>query len=199
MNGKLVKVLCVAGLVASMSLFSAGCAKQPVQSEEGAVETTDAGGGGAASAGSTADTGDTAGSYESINNSPDGGATAGAGQSRAIVEGRTNEGLLPIYFDFDQFSVRDDQKARVEGNAAFLQANPNLAIVIEGNCDERGTNEYNVALGERRAQSAKKYLQNLGVDGGRLATVSYGEEKPLLYGHDEYSWSQNRRDDFVIQ
>lgn len=204
MNGKLVKVLCVAGLVASMSLFSAGCTKQPVQSEEGAVETTDAGGsgaggGGEASAGSTADTGDTAGSYESINNSPDGGATAGAGQSHAIVEGRTNEGLLPIYFDFDQFSVRDDQKARVEGNAAFLQANPNLAIVIEGNCDERGTNEYNVALGERRAQSAKKYLQNLGVDGGRLATVSYGEEKPLLYGHDEYSWSQNRRDDFVIQ
>ncbi|MCK5229763.1 MAG: OmpA family protein, partial [Desulfobulbaceae bacterium] len=69
---------------------------------------------------------------------------------------------------------------------------------IEGNCDERGTNEYNMALGERRARSAKKYLTNLGVEGSRIETISYGEEKPLNYGHDELSWSQNRRDDFVI-
>lgn len=211
MNGKMVKFFCVAGLVASMSLFSAGCSKQPVQSEEGAVETTETGGGsgggaggsggGTSSTGPAADTGDTAGSYESIESTPgsNGGATAGPGQGYAVVEGRTNEGLLPIYFDFDQFIVRDDQKSRIEGNAAFLQANPNLNIVVEGNCDERGTNEYNIALGERRALSAKNYLQNLGVVGTRISTVSYGEEKPLLYGHDEYSWSQNRRDDFVIQ
>ncbi len=208
MNGKLVKVFCVAGLVASMSLFSAGCSKQPVQSEDGpggATETGGAGAGGGAggsassggSTGSSADTGNTAGSYESINTPSGAGGTAPGG-NYAIVEGRTHEGLLPVYFDFDQFGIRDDQKTRLEGNAAFLQANANLSLVIEGNCDERGTNEYNVALGERRALSAKKYLKNLGVDASRLHTVSYGEEKPLLYGHDEYSWSQNRRDDFVI-
>ena len=71
-------------------------------------------------------------------------------------------------------------------------------IRIEGNCDPRGTKEYNLALGERRALSAQKYLVNLGVDASRMNTVSWGEEKLLLYGHDELSWAQNRRDDFVI-
>ena len=74
-----------------------------------------------------------------------------------------------------------------------------MTIRIEGNCDSRGTNEYNMALGERRALSAKKYLVNLGVVESRLSTVSYGEEKMLLHGHDELSWSQNRRADFVVQ
>ena len=73
-----------------------------------------------------------------------------------------------------------------------------MRVQVEGNCDERGTNEYNMALGERRAQAAKKYLVVLGVDDTLIDTVSYGEEKPLNYGHDELSWSQNRRADFVI-
>jgi peptidoglycan-associated lipoprotein len=107
--------------------------------------------------------------------------------------------MLPIYFDFDKSNIRDDQKARLEGNADFLKANTRLDITIEGNTDERGTNEYNMALGERRALGAKKYLGNLGVSEHRINTMSYGEEKPLLYGHDEYSWAQNRRADFVIQ
>ncbi|MCK5613015.1 peptidoglycan-associated lipoprotein Pal [Candidatus Pacearchaeota archaeon] len=116
-----------------------------------------------------------------------------------ISEGRTSGPMLPIYFDFDKSNIRDDQKVRIEGNDDFLKANSHLRIVIEGNCDERGTNEYNMALGERRAQSAKKYLENLGIAGRRINTVSYGEEKPLLYGHDEYSWAQNRRDDFIVR
>ncbi|MCK5436949.1 MAG: peptidoglycan-associated lipoprotein Pal, partial [Desulfobulbaceae bacterium] len=105
---------------------------------------------------------------------------------------------LPIYFDFDKFNVRVDQRARIEEDADFLKQRLSVRIRIEGNCDERGTNEYNMALGERRARSAKKYLTNLGVEGSRIETISYGEEKPLNYGHDELSWSQNRRDDFVI-
>jgi peptidoglycan-associated lipoprotein len=80
----------------------------------------------------------------------------------------------------------------------MLKQNQSSRVRIEGNCDERGTNEYNMALGERRAQSAKKYLVNLGIHKDRMHTISYGEEKPLLHGHDEYSWAQNRRDDFVI-
>ena len=82
--------------------------------------------------------------------------------------------------------------------ADFLKKNPNVSIWVEGNCDPRGTKEYNLALGERRAQSGKNYLSSLGVDASRITTISFGEEKLLLFGHDEMSWAQNRRDDFVI-
>ena len=115
-----------------------------------------------------------------------------------FLEGRTSAPLLPIYFDFDKSNIREDQRSRIEKNALFLKNDQNVRIQIEGNCDERGTNEYNMALGERRAISAKKYLGTLGVKEDRMHTISYGEEKPLLYGHDEYSWAQNRRDDFLI-
>jgi len=115
-----------------------------------------------------------------------------------IMEGRTSGPMLPVYFDFDSSAIRGDQVERIETNGDFLKENPELAVRIEGNCDPRGTKEYNLALGERRAQSAKKYLVNLGVDESRLSTVSWGEEKLLLYGHDEISWAQNRRADFVI-
>lgn len=114
-----------------------------------------------------------------------------------IIEGRTTGPMLPIYFDFDKDVIRDDQKGRMETNARYLKDNPKAVVTIEGNCDERGTNEYNIALGDRRANSAKKYLAMMGVDVSKLSTVSYGEEKPLNYGHDELAWSQNRRDDFV--
>ncbi len=115
-----------------------------------------------------------------------------------VLEGRTSAPLLPIYFDFDKSNIREDQRARIIKNATFLNENKGAKVRIEGNCDERGTNEYNMALGERRANSSKKYLMNLGVHEDRMHTISYGEEKPLLHGHDEYSWAQNRRDDFVV-
>jgi peptidoglycan-associated lipoprotein len=116
----------------------------------------------------------------------------------AVLEGRTSAPMLPVYLDFNKSNIRTDMQGRVEANAAFLKGNPGMRVQVEGNCDERGTNEYNMALGERRAQAAKKYLVLLGVDDTLIDTVSYGEEKPLNYGHDELSWSQNRRDDFVI-
>jgi len=114
-----------------------------------------------------------------------------------ILEGRSTGPMLPVYFDFDQSVIRQDQKGRMAKNAAFIKGNPKTLIVVEGNCDERGTNEYNMALGERRAQGAKKYLVNLGVAASRINTISYGEERPLNHGHDELAWSQNRRADFV--
>jgi peptidoglycan-associated lipoprotein len=120
------------------------------------------------------------------------------GRAHEVLEGRTSAPLLPIYFDFDKSNIREDQRDRMEKSAAVLKQNQSMRVRIEGNCDERGTNEYNMALGERRAQSAKKYLMNLGIHGDRMHTISYGEEKPLLHGHDEYSWAQNRRDDLVI-
>lgn len=115
-----------------------------------------------------------------------------------ISEGRTSEGMLPVYFDFDSSDIRKDQVPRIEANADFLTNNSDTAIRIEGNTDPRGTNEYNMALGERRALSAKKYLVNLGISDSRLSTISFGEERLLMHGHDELSWAQNRRADFVI-
>lgn len=119
-------------------------------------------------------------------------------KSIGISEGRTSEGMLPVYFDFDSSDIRDDQVERVEANAAFLKSEAGNNIRIEGNTDPRGTSEYNMALGERRALGAKKYLVNLGIDESRLSTISFGEERLLMHGHDELSWAQNRRDDFVI-
>jgi peptidoglycan-associated lipoprotein len=115
------------------------------------------------------------------------------------IYGRSSREMLPIYFDFDQASIRTDQIPRLEQNAEYLESNPMAKVVIEGNCDERGTNEYNLALGERRALNAKAYLTELGIAEYRVRTVSYGEERPLFTGQDEFAWSQNRRADFVLE
>ena len=120
------------------------------------------------------------------------------GGDGSISEGRTSGPMLPVYFAFDSSHIEQDQISRVEHNADFIKDNSGIRVRIEGNCDERGSREYNLALGERRAEAAKRYLINLGVDADRLSTVSWGEEKPLVYGQDEQSWAQNRRDDFVL-
>jgi len=104
----------------------------------------------------------------------------------------------PVYFDFDKSLVKPEYWRVLREKAEFLKDNPNFNIRIEGNCDERGTNEYNLALGERRAESAKKFLIPLGISPDRIETISYGEERPLAVGHNEDSWAQNRRDDFAI-
>lgn len=115
-----------------------------------------------------------------------------------VSEGRTSGPMLPVYFDFDQFTIRDDMKQRMDANAAFLNNNPSVRIEIQGNCDDRGTNEYNIALGEKRAMAAKRYLINMGVDPDRMDVVSFGEERPLDPADTPEAWAKNRRDDFVI-
>ncbi len=107
--------------------------------------------------------------------------------------------LANVYFDFDDFSLDEKAKKILVEDAAWLMNNPQESVVIEGHCDERGTGEYNIALGERRASSAKRYLINLGVKSNQLSTISYGEEKPSDSAHDEDAWAKNRRDEFVIQ
>jgi peptidoglycan-associated lipoprotein len=116
-----------------------------------------------------------------------------------LTYGRSSIQMKPIYFDFDQAIIRDDQINRMEHNAAYLKNNPATNVVIEGNSDERGTNEYNLALGERRAQVAKNYLIELGIEDYRIRTVSFGEERPLFTGQTDFDWSQNRRDDFILE
>ncbi len=106
-------------------------------------------------------------------------------------------GLKPVYFDFDQSFIRNDQRAVMAANAEWLKANPKVKVKIEGNCDERGTREYNQALGQRRAASAKKYLVDMGVSAKRISLISYGKEKPVCSESSESCWQKNRRDDLV--
>jgi peptidoglycan-associated lipoprotein len=103
-----------------------------------------------------------------------------------------------IHFDFDKSIVRGGDAAVLDQKIAILQANPGLRIRISGHCDERGSDEYNLALGNRRATAAKQYLTSHGIDGSRIETVSYGEERPIAQGHTEEAWAQNRRDEFEI-
>lgn len=104
----------------------------------------------------------------------------------------------PIYFDFDKYNLRSDAVEGLNQNAKALMENPDTRIRIEGNCDERGTVEYNLALGEKRAMAGKDYLVKLGVSASRIDVISYGKEKPLDPGHNEAAWSKNRRDDFKV-
>lgn len=103
-----------------------------------------------------------------------------------------------VFFDFDKFNLKADARKTLEKQAAWLKNNPSVRVTIEGHCDERGTREYNLALGERRANSAKDYLVSLGVNPGRLKTISYGKERPVAMGSNEAAWAQNRRSVTVV-
>ena len=106
--------------------------------------------------------------------------------------------LKTIYFDFDRYSIRDEFKEALRQNTQWIKDHPGFNVVVEGHCDERGTGEYNLALGDRRASTTKQYLASLGVSSSRLRTLSYGEERPAVDGHDESAWSRNRRANFLI-
>ncbi len=103
-----------------------------------------------------------------------------------------------IYFDFDKYEIKPEAKAVLKKKADWLLANSKYNVRIEGHCDERGTNEYNLALGERRANAAKEYLIALGVKAARISTISYGEERPAVQGHNEEAWAKNRRAEFKL-
>ena len=114
--------------------------------------------------------------------------------SRLKFEPEAN--LRPIYFDYDSDALRPDAIATLQSNYKYIKNTPGIVVLIEGHCDERGTQEYNLALGERRAQVTREYLIRLGAPANRLTTVSYGEERPVAMGHNEAAWSQNRRCEF---
>lgn len=103
-----------------------------------------------------------------------------------------------VYFEFDSTQVNPGERSKVEAVAQYLNSHPSVGVIVEGHCDERGSNEYNLGLGERRALAVRAYLVNLGVDAARIQTKSFGEERPIALGHDEASWAQNRRAEFVL-
>ena len=116
------------------------------------------------------------------------------------IEGEVFESKLlkDIHFDFDKYDIRREDEVILRENAAFLKKNPKMKIQIEGHCDEKGTSDYNLALGERRANMTKRYLVSLGIASDRISTISYGEERPLDPGHNEEAWAKNRRAHIVV-
>jgi peptidoglycan-associated lipoprotein len=106
--------------------------------------------------------------------------------------------IKDIHFDFDKYNIRPEEAEVLRENSALLRIYPVMKFQVEGHCDERGTGEYNLALGERRANSIKSYLVSLGIEPGRIATISYGEERPFDQRHTEEAWAKNRRGHFVI-
>jgi peptidoglycan-associated lipoprotein len=126
------------------------------------------------------------------------GATgSGATSAAALKDPRNILSKRNIYFDYDQFTVKDEYKAIVEAHAKYLQANRGARAIIQGNTDERGTREYNIALGQKRADAVKNLMLLLGATEIQIETVSFGKEKPRREGHDESSWAENRRADIV--
>jgi peptidoglycan-associated lipoprotein len=153
--------------------------------------------------------------YSSANGSAAGSDAAGAGTQNGFGEQSVNEqgglgqqaegfqgtgesvpGLERIFFEFDRYTLGDEARATLSRNAAFLKAHPDMKIIVEGHCDERGSDEYNLALGERRARAVQNYLVTLGVSANRVRIISYGEEIPLDRSGTEAAWAKNRRAEF---
>ena len=128
------------------------------------------------------------------------GTDPGAGTGTGVIPGSQEDFLASVglegdrvFFDYDQYNVDAQDQATLQSQAQWLQRNPAVRVTLEGHADERGTRDYNIALGERRANAAKNYLASLGIDPSRLNTVSYGKERPAALGSDEAAWAQNRR------
>jgi|GEM_PF-115135 peptidoglycan-associated lipoprotein len=192
MKKKTLNALLLLTVIGSLTFAAAGCSKKQITPPAG----------GDASGGSTLNYPDTGGNDGTLDDTGNKqyGSFGDDEQSDEYkrLHGRSSAQFQPIYFDFDQSSIRKDMIPHIEANATYMKSSSE-SIVIEGNCDARGTNEYNLALGERRAINAKRHMVDLGVDSKRIRTVSYGEERPLFEGQDESSYQYNRRDDFVIE
>jgi peptidoglycan-associated lipoprotein len=127
-----------------------------------------------------------------------GGSSMGKMQSGTL--GSADQGpLSDIHFGYNQYTIAPDESDALKANAKWLADNPNSRVQIEGHCDERGSEDYNIALGAKRSQAGREYLTTLGVVASRISTISYGKELPLCQEHDESCWSRNRRDHFAVQ
>ena len=141
----------------------------------------------------TSGSGAGAGTGASVNQN-DGGGT----EMAAVEPTKTLQDILVeevgdrVFFDYDRSVVRADGEETLRRQAAFLKSHPDITIAVSGHCDERGTREYNLALGERRANATKNYLVSLGIEPGRISTISFGKERPIVLGHNEAAWAQNR-------
>lgn len=134
---------------------------------------------------------------------PGSGSSTGGSDSSGNPDGnadgsQADRNIQDVFFSYDDHSLSAEARSRLSGNASYLREMSGLRVMIEGHCDERGTVEYNLALGQRRADSARSYLVDLGIESSRLSTISYGEERPFEEGSNESAWSQNRRAHFRV-
>ena len=181
--------LIVMSLVISTALI-AGCAKRPATTAASAPAPT----------GTAATTGSTGGATQVTAAPPTAAPQAPATTARPSPKEFTAiPELKPIYFDFDKYDIRPGDAKVLDANAQWLKSNSEQLVLIEGHCDERGTNEYNLALGERRAKSTMNYLVSQGVQASRITIISYGEERPVCTQHNEECWSKNRRAQFLVK
>lgn len=192
-----------AAILAVMMVFAFGCAKKQAVKSTDTTPTA-----GAPSAEGKAPEGvvsetlkPEAGAVEAPSAGPAGTQVASVAEAAAGVAATEEKPSFfqDIRFDFDKFFIRDDAKPILAGISDYMKKNRGAKLLVEGHCDERGTSEYNMALGDRRADSARKYLVSLGVPAGALSTVSFGKEKPLDPGHNEEAWAKNRRAHFVVR
>lgn len=191
MKKQTLRSLLLLTMISSLTFAAGGCSKKEVPSNAGG----DAGGNSV----NYPDSGSKEGSLDDTSNHQYGSMGQGEQSDEYKRQhGRSSAEFRPVFFDFDQSNIRKDMVQNIVANADYMKSS-SVNIVIEGNCDERGTNEYNLALGERRAINAKKYMVDLGVQASRIRTISYGEERPLFTGQDEESFRYNRRDDFVTE
>lgn len=170
-----------------LTLLVAGCTKKPVEDEAAMGETTEV---------AVVEEQPAAVVEEQVDEAA--AARAAAREAAEAAEAAAS-GLLRIYFDFDQYVLTDSAKDQLTINADLLKAAPAVKVKVEGHCDERGSDEYNLALGEKRALATKNYLVSLGVAASRLSVISYGEEMPLDPATTEAAWAKNRRAEFKVQ
>jgi peptidoglycan-associated lipoprotein len=197
-----------------LSVVLAGCAKRPATTQASVPApssasapsmsgqptavtsdaTTGAGSRGATAAAST-------GATTGAGGGGGAGGTAGASPTTRVAtkEFVTVPELRDIHFEFDKYDVRAEDTKVLDANAAWLKTNSNMLVLVEGHCDERGTNEYNLALGERRAKAALNYLVSQGVQASRVTIISYGEERPVCAEKNDACWAQNRRAHFLVK
>lgn len=176
-----------------LSLFLAGCAKRPATTAASAPPPT------GAPAPSTAAPSTSGTPGPSMTPSPAAPGTAAPSTTPpAPSEFRETPNLKDVFFDFDRYDIRPSDAKVLDTNAAWLKTNDNL-VLIEGHCDERGTNEYNLALGERRAKATMNYLVGQGVQANRVTIISYGKERPTCTEHSEACWAKNRRAHFLVK
>ena len=187
-------------LVAAVAL--SGCAKRPATTQAAAPAPTGSATSTAATPSTTAQPAQPSGG--STTPSGGGGTTTTtpppSSTARPVVQdfAATPE-LADVFFDFDKYDIRPADAKTLDSNANWLKSNPNHLVLIEGHCDERGTNEYNLALGERRAKSTMNYLVSQGVQANRITIISYGEERPQCTEHTESCWAKNRRAHFLVK
>ena len=183
-------IIVVAALAA---LLLAGCQSTPTDQAAAPVEDRAA----SSSAGAGAGASTSGAGSGGVSGSTQGQQRAGSAGGNPLRDPANPLSKRSVYFEFDSFTVKDEYRPLVEAHGRYLAQNRNAKMTIQGNTDERGSREYNIALGQKRADSVKRMMTLLGAQESQIETVSFGKEKPKSSGHDEASWTENRRDDFV--